>query len=628
MNNISLKMKVGASLGIIIFVLISINALVRYSIQKSKLIDKANIHLELSLKKLSETVDIHINDRQKMVNTAMSLAHTVFYTTGTLFENSENTITLDAVNQITKESHSVKLNRWQIGRFPIHENYLLVDKIKKLSVETVTIFQKIDSGYLRISTNVMKLDSTRAVGTFIPNESPVIKAVEQGQTYTGRAYVVNDWYLTAYEPIYINGKIKGILYVGLKEKEFSELKDLFKRNEYKSGIFLLVEKTGNILIHPKLEGINIKDSSNFKLYSTTNMNIGSFNTLDVKGNTVTLAYFYNEKIESFILGTVQTWELYSDIAESLLFSIITTLILSIVLTFIIIYFMSKQIFNPLNEIVQAQERIANKEVDFTLPEDRNDEIGILFSSINKINFNFKSIITKIDEITDSVLKTGQQLSSVTVALSERAAEQAASTEEISSSMEEMLATINSNVSRADMTGEIAKKSSEQMKVSNGQFIDTINATLEISKKINVITEIARKTDILSINAAIEASRAGEQGMGFAVVADEVRKLADKSRLSAKEIEDLSKSGIKMSDKAKNSLSELVPEILKSAELVEDIVLASREQQTGVEQINNSIQSLIEITNINTASSEEIATSSEELLSQAHSLKSTIKEFKV
>jgi methyl-accepting chemotaxis protein len=192
----------------------------------------------------------------------------------------------------------------------------------------------------------------------------------------------------------------------------------------------------------------------------------------------------------------------------------------------------------------------------------------------------------------------------------------------------MLATVNANVNRAEMTSDIAKSTSEKLEFSNKKFVETIDASIHVSHKINVISEIARKTDILSINAAIEAARSGDSGLGFAVVAQEIRKLADKSSISALEIEGLTKSGIKMSEISKAKLNELVDEIIKSAELVSEIVTASKEQQLGIEQINRSITGLIEIANINTAASEEISVSSQELLAQANLLNNAIMEFKI
>ena len=167
-----------------------------------------------------------------------------------------------------------------------------------------------------------------------------------------------------------------------------------------------------------------------------------------------------------------------------------------------------------------------------------------------------------------------------------------------------------------------------MKKSNEIFIKAIDSVSEISNKIAIITEIADKTDILSINAAIEAAKAGEVGKGFAVVAQEIRKLADRTKMASDDINELSKGGQEISKIAEKKLAKTIPEIIKSAEHVNSIVTASREQRSGIEAINNSIQQLTEITNQNSASSEEMSASAEQLSTQSEQLRNLISIFKI
>jgi len=234
----------------------------------------------------------------------------------------------------------------------------------------------------------------------------------------------------------------------------------------------------------------------------------------------------------------------------------------------------------------------------------------------------------IKEISENIYKASEQLSSTSQIISQNANEQAATTEEISSSMEQMLATISSNTQNAEITGKTSEKSANEMQQSNEIFIKTIKSVSEISEKISIITEIANKTDILSINAAIEAARAGEAGKSFAVVAHEIRKLADKTKKASDEITELSQNGQDISRIAGDTLEKVIPEIIKSAKLVGEIVSASREQQRGVEMINTSILQLTEITNENSASAEEMASSAEQLSAQAEQLKELISVFKI
>ncbi len=307
------------------------------------------------------------------------------------------------------------------------------------------------------------------------------------------------------------------------------------------------------------------------------------------------------------------------------------LIISILIILLIIisaYWLSKSISNPIKKAVNAMKKIANKQINFEIKEKRKDEIGDLYNSLNKINENIRIIVLNIRESATAILDASNQLTFASQEISQRASEQAATTEEISASMEQMLATISSNTERAIITGESSKKSSEEMKESNEIFMRTIESVSTISKKISVITEIAGKTDILSINAAIEAARAGEIGKGFAVVAQEIRKLADKTKIASDEITELSINGQEVSTIAREKLITIIPEIIKSAELVNNIITASKEQQTGVESINTAIFQLSEITDQNSASAEEMSASAEELSAQAEQLKTLISVFKI
>jgi methyl-accepting chemotaxis protein len=150
---------------------------------------------------------------------------------------------------------------------------------------------------------------------------------------------------------------------------------------------------------------------------------------------------------------------------------------------------------------------------------------------------------------------------------------------------------------------------------------------EIAGKISIIEEIARQTNLLALNAAIEAARAGEHGKGFAVVASEVRKLAERSQGAAGEINELAKTSVQVAEKAGNMLAKIVPDIQRTADLVQEINAASNEQNAGAGQINKAVQQLDTVIQQNASASEEMASTSEELLGQAEQLINTISFFK-
>ncbi|MFO8021805.1 MAG: methyl-accepting chemotaxis protein, partial [Perlabentimonas sp.] len=207
-------------------------------------------------------------------------------------------------------------------------------------------------------------------------------------------------------------------------------------------------------------------------------------------------------------------------------------------------------------------------------------------------------------------------------------EQASSAEEVSSSMEQMAANIQQNTDNAQQTEKITINVSQGVEKVGNASKESLESIKNIAEKINIINDIAFQTNILALNAAVEAARAGEHGKGFAVVAAEVRKLAERSKLAADEIVTLATSSVTVTEEASELMANLVPEIEKTAKLVQEISAASIEQNSGSDQINSAIQQLNQVTQQNAAASEELATSSEELSSQAEQLKDLIGYFKV
>lgn len=286
------------------------------------------------------------------------------------------------------------------------------------------------------------------------------------------------------------------------------------------------------------------------------------------------------------------------------------------------------VINPLKMASKYIALISEGNIPREIKENYKGDFNEIKNSINTMINNLSSFAVEVQAAATQVAAGAQDMSTTAESMSQGANEQAAAAQEASSSMEQMASNIAQNADNAQRTEQIATKAAQDGKEGGKAVEQTVEAMKEIAGKITIIEEIARQTNLLALNAAIEAARAGEHGKGFAVVASEVRKLAERSQIAAAEISELSTTSVQIATGAGESLARIVPDIQKTAGLVQEITAACSEQSSGSQQIQRAVEQLDKVIQQNASASEELSSTAEELSGQAELLQSSVSFFKI
>jgi methyl-accepting chemotaxis protein len=304
--------------------------------------------------------------------------------------------------------------------------------------------------------------------------------------------------------------------------------------------------------------------------------------------------------------------------------------------------LSASIVRPIRTAVRAAETVAAGDLSQRIDDSARDETGALLRALRQMRDNLGAIVTEVRGGTDTIATASAEISAGNLDLSGRTEQQASALEETAASMEELTTTVRNNADNARQANTLSIAASE-VAVQGGavvsQVVDTMGAINEASRKIvdiiAVIDGIAFQTNILALNAAVEAARAGEQGRGFAVVASEVRTLAQRSAAAAKEIKELIgasveqvEAGTKLVDQAGATMDDVVTSIRRVTDIMGEITTASQEQSGGIEQVNQAIGQMDEVTQQNAALVEESAAAAASMQEQAVKLAQVVSVFKL
>jgi methyl-accepting chemotaxis protein len=426
----------------------------------------------------------------------------------------------------------------------------------------------------------------------------------------------------------------GIVQIGVAPKE---LEELLKRASIQSliegeavgrtGYYYVLDPAAKVTAHSQPSQVGADLSGEAFAKEMLSRKTGA---MELRYQGTEIYASFGEKAGSILVAAVPVSEFRGRL-KVLMAGLGLSALAFISLSILVSLLLARSLVKPISAVVKAMGSLAEGQLALIgserdtalLVASRSDELGALGQSISNLRNTLQKVVGEIRASSDRVSEGSIHLSDTAKGISQGAGDQAASIEELSSSLEELASTVRQNADNTSQADSLSRRVAANAVESGEAVREMVSSMSEIASRISIIEEIARQTNLLALNAAIEAARAGEAGKGFAVVASEVRKLAERSQKAAGEINELSRRSTSVAALAGGKIDELVPDIRRTAELIQEITAASAEQSSGADQIAKGVSQMDGVVQRNASSSDELADTSRELAEQARSLVSSI-----
>lgn len=610
-------------------------------------------HIVDNLYTLAES---HQEVTQKNIVSALNVARELVNKAGGI-SFSNDTVNWQAVNQFTKKSTTVELpkmfvgDNW-LGQFSSPDQFApLVDPVQSMLDVTCTIFQRMNPAgdMLRVSTNVIASNGKRAISTYIPSvnsegkQNSVISEVLKGETFKGRAFVVNAWYITAYEPIFDKDKnVVGVLYVGIPQENVKSLRKAITNMKIgDTGFVTVIDSAGKYIISNKgqkdgQDALGLMDDGN-KAYIKER--IDAANNLaprEISKQHFTLKNHNGMSMvrdARFVYFKQWDWIITAE-ADKAEFTAGSDMLLALgkksneilgmvgliamVLTGLLWFFMANTMVKPINATISGLKDAAEGEGDLTkrLVVASKDELGSLANWFNLFVKKLQGIITDIAGTSEKLTSSSGQLLAISKEMSAGADRLSATSDTVATAAEEMSSNMSSVAAAAEqssinismvssaaeeMTSTINEisKNTQKTRVQSNQAVskakkasENINnlskSAQEIGKVVETINDISEQTNLLALNATIEAARAGEAGKGFAVVACEIKDLAREAAEATLEIKEKIKNIQSSTHQTVSVIEEITGAINSVNEMIDTVAASVEEQSATTKEIASNV----------------------------------------
>jgi len=390
--------------GSIVLLFIILGSILYYQARKSTYVETRDKFFT-ELDELGYVIDLYRVRDKDILNMASNFAEYKINEFSYFEESDSANVVFDAVDPISNKPIKVKIHEWIVDNVSFVNNFMIVDELRKIARVDASIYQKTSLGYVNISTNIVNTNEERLLGDIILNSSEIVQAIEAGNQYRERVYKNGTWYQAIYRPLYIEGRIRGLYYVGLKERISRALKSVFDgRRYFKSGYAFVITEEGRLSIHPKERGMDFSNTDMFKELVKHKNDKGIFKYIwpeNETGKDWYLVFKYHASSKSFVCATFPQSEVYTKLNKESLY---------IVIWFILFFIGFQFAINYLNDNMSAQLRAVSRLVRDLADDGKIDEIEIpdeqyknIYININRISERYKALEKLVSKLSNNQL---------------------------------------------------------------------------------------------------------------------------------------------------------------------------------------------------------------------------------